>query len=768
MRAVLNFLRAIALTGVAAIPASAATLTITNTGPNTGAVGVQWSTGNFVCNPPGGGICTIPNLAPGTELRVSANSPGSYPGVITTTTGDAGTCNPTSTCRFTINSDSSMTVFFGPGDHRSLQIHLNGTGNVGADNNQCQNFELAFSACTTTYAAGSEVTLQGRVMPGHNFVSFSGGTNEAGGCSVSPCVFTLNANSEVTANFADLTSIAVQPVSADVSVGGGQNFSATGTFSSGAPRPIMFGQGLWQPRAPLGSARFSLAAAALDNRIYAFGGTAGVCSGSPCAFGPLNTVEMFDPVTNFWTANFAAGTPFAPIPTAREGAAAAVLGGEIFVVGGHTSGGGAVNDVASFNPASNTWTTRPSLPTARAQLAVAVIGDVMYAVGGEAGPGGSPAVATLEAFDLSAGTWTTTLTSMPVAAKFLTAAAVDGILYAIGGDPATVYAYDPGTDAWTTKSVVPTNRSAMKAGVLDGLIYVVGGNAVGASNVVEVYNPKTNSWAAATSMPASRGQFGLGVLDGRLFAIGGLQSPSTVMTALHAFRPSEGTWWSSDSSVATISAFGFATGVAEGTASIIAKAVALECETSGSCGTLNVTDDGGGGGEESCATLTFTLASGSAVFGQVGVSVIDPATGEVVFTFDAAIGVALEVPDQPFRLQFTAPAGFTVTPSTYDLDALCGQTLTLELNFTPIAPPTPAELIATLMAEAAVADIGQAANLLRSALGRIETGNVEAACNQLGAFINQVRAQTGKNLTAAEAAGLIDSATAVRSALGCP
>ena len=137
-----------------------------------------------VCNPAGGGTCVF-TVANGTEIRLAANSPAT-PGVLSAGTGSAAVCGPTSTCRFTITTDSSIVVSFNAGAYLSLQITLagDGTGEVSPDNNRCQNFELGFSTCTTYYAAGSEVTIQGRTTPGSIFTSFSAGTGNATGCGV--------------------------------------------------------------------------------------------------------------------------------------------------------------------------------------------------------------------------------------------------------------------------------------------------------------------------------------------------------------------------------------------------------------------------------------------------------------------------------------------------------------------------------------------------------------------------------------------------------
>ena len=80
---------------------------------------------------------------------------------------------------------------------------------------------------------------------------------------------------------------------------------------------------------------------------------------------------------------------------------------------------------------------------------------------------------------------------------------------------------------------------------------------------------------------------------------------------------------------------------------------------------------------------------------------------------------------------------------------------------------SPQQVIANLISQVATLDFKQASNLLGNILKSLGNGNNATACNQLGAFINQVAAQAGKNLTAVEAASLTQSAAAARGALGC-
>ncbi len=56
---------------------------------------------------------------------------------------------------------------------------------------------------------------------------------------------------------------------------------------------------------------------------------------------------------------------------------------------------------------------------------------------------------------------------------------------------------------------------------------------------------------------------------------------------------------------------------------------------------------------------------------------------------------------------------------------------------------------------------------LQGAASALDRGNPQAACGSLGAFLNEVHAQTGKKLAVAQAALLVAEATRIRAVLGC-
>ena len=58
-------------------------------------------------------------------------------------------------------------------------------------------------------------------------------------------------------------------------------------------------------------------------------------------------------------------------------------------------------------------------------------------------------------------------------------------------------------------------------------------------------------------------------------------------------------------------------------------------------------------------------------------------------------------------------------------------------------------------------------NKLQNALAAIAAGNTSSACANLDAFISEVNAQSGKKISPADAAYVIDAANRIRSVLGC-
>lgn len=182
--------------------------------------------------------------------------------------------------------------------------------------------------------------------------------------------------------------------------------------------------GSWSAGPVSPTIRFASAIAVLGGRLHLIGGW----NYNNTSTGSLASHDVFDPVAGTWTA-------LAPLATARNAAAAAVLDGRIVVIGGRAPGirAGDQTSLAScevYDPVADRWTAGPTLPQARAGLAAVTLGGRLYALGGESTPGGVRAAVTR--LDSLTGSWTA-LADMPQAVHGLAAVVVGSDIWVLGG-----------------------------------------------------------------------------------------------------------------------------------------------------------------------------------------------------------------------------------------------------------------------------------------------------------------------------------------------
>lgn len=119
------------------------------------------------------------------------------------------------------------------------------------------------------------------------------------------------------------------------------------------------------------------------------------------------------------------------------------------------------------------------------------------------------------------------------------------LLYVFGGysgnggiELRDVDAYNPATNAWTSRADMPVRRGATNIpAVLNGKVYVTGGvNSVGrATRTVLIYTPATNTWArSADSLPQAMVYSQTAALGGKLYVQAGYR--------LYRYDPSLHTW----------------------------------------------------------------------------------------------------------------------------------------------------------------------------------------------------------------------------------
>jgi N-acetylneuraminic acid mutarotase len=133
----------------------------------------------------------------------------------------------------------------------------------------------------------------------------------------------------------------------------------------------------WEHRKPMSVPRNHAFAAAVKGKIYVIGGRTG--SAYIMTATNTNVVEEYDPATDKWSG------PLQRMPTARSGGGYGTDGHRIYCAGGEvttTQLTGAFRAVEAYDPATNTWSTLPSMPIPRHGVAGAVIGSEFHLVSG--------------------------------------------------------------------------------------------------------------------------------------------------------------------------------------------------------------------------------------------------------------------------------------------------------------------------------------------------------------------------------------------------
>ena len=229
-----------------------------------------------------------------------------------------------------------------------------------------------------------------------------------------------------------------------------------------------------------------------------------------------------------------------PLARSRGAAVAFPANGRIYVIGGEYNNGSTDMPIEEYDPLANTWTQRTTLQTGVSNVGAAVIGNAIYIPGGYSTSQPVGTRNTLQVYyPLEDRVDVITTDPLPAPRFGHGVAAYNGKLYVIGGSDDslaaknTLYEYDPARPAgsrWQTKAPMPTARIYLGAAELDGLIYAAGGIPGGFTDLatVEAYNPATNAWTTRHAMSLGRGGLALVGVDstqpgcgGYLYAIGG-------------------------------------------------------------------------------------------------------------------------------------------------------------------------------------------------------------------------------------------------------
>ena len=196
------------------------------------------------------------------------------------------------------------------------------------------------------------------------------------------------------------------------------------------------------------------------------------------------------------------------------------------------------------------WTTKTNMSAPRSFLSTAAVNGTLYAIGG--GLDLNTSTPVVEAYDVAANGWTRKA-DLPWTYCGSVACAVNNKIYVIGGAWSVlgsvvgmVYEYTPASNTWAKKADIPTARAFAAAGVVNGKIYVIGGASAelaSAYNTVDEYNPATDTWTRKADMPTARFASSAAVVDGKIYVFGGATSIYlTGLSAVEAYDPATDTW----------------------------------------------------------------------------------------------------------------------------------------------------------------------------------------------------------------------------------
>jgi hypothetical protein len=246
--------------------------------------------------------------------------------------------------------------------------------------------------------------------------------------------------------------------------------------------------GEWTSLPPLPAPVDHLQALTYGGKLWYLGGMTGG-PGTGVTRGPSAQVVSYDPSTGELLSH-------APMPRPRGAGGVAALDGRIYYFGGLVTPQRSSAQVDVYDIATDTWSQLPDMPVAKDHFKAVVIGNEIHLPGGRPGVAALP-MTRHDVYDTVTGTYRTAA-DLPVPMGGLGAVLYDGRLVVAGGETRSpdaarrdVFAYDPAADTWTALEPLHIERHGIDLAVCGNAIYAVGGmgnfGAANADDTVEVF-----------------------------------------------------------------------------------------------------------------------------------------------------------------------------------------------------------------------------------------------------------------------------------------
>ncbi len=207
-----------------------------------------------------------------------------------------------------------------------------------------------------------------------------------------------------------------------------QRVSVAATWTIDLAQPLDNSPPVWTPKCPMLTARHHFSSVQLDGAfLYALGGeTQENCIIADC--------ERYDIATDCWTA-------ISPMNVARSKAAAAVLGGRIYIAGGccpiatSKSGDKYLTTVEVYDPQTNRWQLVAPMTTARIRFALVPFEGRLWAIAGQTtGRSWLTQLSSCESYDPQTDTWREESAKLNKEHSGHQAVNFRGQLYLVGGE----------------------------------------------------------------------------------------------------------------------------------------------------------------------------------------------------------------------------------------------------------------------------------------------------------------------------------------------
>jgi N-acetylneuraminic acid mutarotase len=226
----------------------------------------------------------------------------------------------------------------------------------------------------------------------------------------------------------------------------------------------------WIFKKSMPTARYGFAIAVYQNKIYCIGGVTSYSTSSGYDVTGIN--EVYDPATDTWETK-------TPMPTARDSLQANVVNDRIYLIGGYLGKYNSSNPYASYstlnevyNPATDSWTTKIQIPTVTMGYASAVVNNQIYIIkqSTQIYDAKTDAWSYGEPIPSTAGSHS----------GYATAAATTGVfalkrIYLFSQASISNQIYNPDSDSWTAGADLPTKRGGAAVAVVNDMLYVIGG-----------------------------------------------------------------------------------------------------------------------------------------------------------------------------------------------------------------------------------------------------------------------------------------------------